>query len=316
MGSIFYSYVRDRQTGNEIGSDAAAIRILAPGTWVRPFFAGLREIMQKWENGETSFEQLERCLSFGHFFLNNINEMIHCQQEHWERCSKSVAVLASPAIQTEVKKYLMEYSSCLAKTFPPLLETGNLMFVLARVFDILAYAAMAEAIVLAAEANATAPNWEQLASNITDLVNAWMGLNAVNYRKEAMEILSHTISKKILHLGYGVHNLYKTFAGGTKGLDALCMPIDVVVQLTTAIERLMALAGSCANFYMPPVQGRPFAKIICPLQPAIETAAILSSVCSISVQKLEPEGCERMWKKAMEASLSALETATKTASLL
>ena len=179
---------------------------------------------------------------------------------------------------------------------------------------------MAEATVLTAQANVTFPNWKQLASNIIDLGNAWMRVSASNHTQEAAVGFSKTIARRLEHIASGLQNLYFSSDQNENGLeeDALCMPIDVFVQVTTAVERLLAMAGSCANVYKPPAGGSNFDYVTPPSRPAIEAAAVLSSFCNLSIPfpKFDPQACESMWKKAIEASLGALETAAKTASLL
>ena len=304
------------RVGNENEYNAASVRILAPGTWVRPCFLGVHGIVEKWEEGKTSLQELDKCLGYSHFFLSN-GVIYSPTEEKWERCKTSAAVLASPAFQADARTCLIAYSACVANAFPPF-GTGNVMTVHARIFDIFAYTAMAEATVLIAQANATAPNWEQLASNTIDLGNAWMGVNASTYTKEAAVAFSKIIAKRLSNMASGLKDLFISCLQGENGLqeDAFYVPIDVSVQLTTAVERLLALAGSCANVYKPPAEGSNFGYVAPPARPALGAAAILSNFCYISVRKFSPRGCERTWKKAMEASLSALETATKTASLL
>ena len=317
VGPLVYSYMRHSgRVGNENEFNAAVVKIIAPGTWVRPFFLGIHGIIEKWKEGETSFKNLERCLSFSHFFLGN-HIIYHPKEEFWERSSRSAAILASPAVQTEAKKYLIEYSTCIASSFPPF-ETGNVRGVYALILDIYAYAAMAEATVLTAQANVTFPNWKQLASNIVDLGNAWMRVNASNHTQEAAGGLSKTTAKRLSNIASGLQNLFFSAVKNENGLeeDALCMPIDVFVQLTTAVERLLAMAGSCANFYKPPAGGVKFPNVLSPAPQAVEAATVLSNICTFSINKMTPKAYKNSWKKVTEASLGALETAAKTASLL
>ena len=175
VGYLLYLYVRYSEV-DENEYNAAIVKILAPGTWVRPFFLGIAGSVKQWEEGKTSFEELDKCLRFSQLFLNN--KVTHRPtEEKWERRSKSAALLASPAFQAEAKEYLNHYLACVANAFPPL-EADDFIGVHSRILHIFAYTAMAEATALTAQANAAVPNWKQLASNIIDLGNAWMGLNA------------------------------------------------------------------------------------------------------------------------------------------
>ena len=314
MQFLLYTHCSSSDNGYR-DYDAATFRILAPGTWVRPFFLGIESLAKRLKEDKTDLKFIEGHLSICSYFLNI--DRIGTSQEtiYLEQFSNCAAVLASPAFQTEAKKYLIEYSACIADVFPPL-ETGDAYCVRARILDIYVYAAMAEATVITAHVSAVRPNWSQLASNFIDLGNAWMGLNEVTYTKEAAALISITIWKRLANIAFVVRNLLEDFcAQDTIGADPdmVCVPIDVAVQLTTAVERLLALAGSCAKFFIPPPAGRPFAKMYTPVRPAIEIASMISNIPRISIFK--SEACESMRKKAMEASLGALETATKTASL-
>ena len=223
--------------------DAATIKILGPGTWVRPLFLGIDSLVKRAKEDKTGLKSIEEYLSRCYYFLNIDLIETSPKEIYLEQFSNSAAVLASPAFQTEAKKYLIEYSACIADVFPPL-ETRH--FIRARILDIYVYAAMAEATVLTAHVNAVRPNWSQLASNFIDLGNAWMGLNEVTYTKEAAALISITIWKRLANIAFVVRNLLEDFcAQDTIGADPdmVCVPIDVAVQLTTAVERLLALAG-------------------------------------------------------------------------
>ena len=177
---------------------------------------------------------------------------------------------------------------------------------------------MAEATVLHAHASDVHPNWGQLASNTIDLGNAWMGLDAVDYTKKAASLLSTTVSKRLANVAVGLKDLLHSRGLIPNGLnpDVFGVPIDVAVQLITAVERLLALVGSCTNYYKLPAGSPRFTEINPPLQPAMEAATVISNICSIFFKIPSSQACASVWKKVMECSLGALETGSKTASLL
>ena len=287
--------------------DAAVKKILVPGTWVRPFFLGIEGLVKQSKEGNSSLEDTEASLGLGPFFLKMDNS------------SDSAVILASPAFQADARRYLIGYSTFVTSVLAPL-ENDSLhdrSKVSARNLDMLAYGAMAEATVRTAQANAVVPNWTQLASNIIDLVNAWMRFNAMKCTKKAA--IAYKIANWLVDIASGLQDQYAMIHQGPNSFNFydFCVPIDVAVQLTTAVERLVALAGSCANFYTPiPPDAPTFHKVTYPCQPAMRIAALLSNICSRSVKLLDPADCGSMWKKAMEASLLSLETTTTTVSLL
>ena len=315
VGSILSIYY---QLSNKYGIDSgdydtATNKVLDPGTWARPFFLGIDGLVKQWTEGEISLEKLEEYLNLGIFFFKRL---LFCPREEvLERSSKSAAILASPAFQTDAKSNLIGYSAVVSTVLAPLENDESKS---GRILDIYAYAAMAEATVLTAQANASYPNWKQLASNIIDLGNAWMRLNGVKYAKEAATLLFLAIERKFSNIAYFLIILRKSCEKGTNGfdLDRYCAPSDVVVELTTAVERLLALVGSCANLYMLPAQHPPSPQIYCPVQPALDVACLLAKMCGRSIPSFRSEACGTMWKRAMEESFGALETGAKTASLL
>ena len=118
---------------------AAVDRILSPATWVRPFFLGVDGLIKRSKERKDRLKEIEISLSLCHFFLgSDLIAIDGPKQRYVEQTSSPAAVLDSPALQTEAKKYLIDYSACIANVYPPL-ETDIAPSVQARILDVYAY---------------------------------------------------------------------------------------------------------------------------------------------------------------------------------